>query len=79
MQAKPRWGRLVSAVVGVRWYAASSRSRDGDNALASLKAAFDGLADAGVVDNDSGITHLPVSFSIDLKRPRVELYVFDPA
>lgn len=37
-----------------------SRRRDKDNILASLKAAFDGLADAGIVADDAGFTYEPV-------------------
>ena len=36
------------------------RRRDKDNLLASLKAAFDGLTDAGVWTDDSEATYLPV-------------------
>jgi len=36
------------------------RSRDRDNMLSSMKAVFDGIADAGIVLNDSGFTHLPI-------------------
>ena len=52
-----------------------NRHRDADNALASLKAAFDGLADAGIVTNDRKITHAPVEFCVDAENPRVELRV----
>jgi len=52
---------------GFPWKAATvqatfyrGRRIDTDNALASLKASFDGLADAGIIANDSGLTHLPV-------------------
>lgn len=37
-----------------------SRRRDKDNLLASMKAYFDGLADAGVVENDSQLTYEPI-------------------
>lgn len=33
------------------------RRRDRDNLLAMLKAAFDGLADAGIVEDDSSFRH----------------------
>lgn len=48
---------------------------DGDNALAMLKPAFDGLQDAGIVTNDRQITHLPVLFFKDTETPRVELRI----
>lgn len=36
------------------------RTRDKDNLLSWCKAYFDGIADVGVVRNDSAMTHLPV-------------------
>ena len=48
---------------------------DGDNALAMLKPAFDGLQDAGIIANDRQITHLPVLFFKDAESPRVELRI----
>lgn len=71
-RAAPRWTR---ATVRIRFFHTVNRRRDKDNLLASLKAAFDGLADAGVVENDSGMTYLPVEVFIDQDRPRVELTV----
>lgn len=35
------------------------RRRDGDNLIAWLKATFDGLEDAGIVENDGNFIHLP--------------------
>jgi len=76
-KANRRWSPLAGAMVGVRWFSkAKIAHRDGDNALAALKSGFDGLADAGVVLNDSGITYLPVCFETDPINPRVDLYVF---
>jgi len=57
------------------FYHDTNRRRDGDNALASLKAAFDGLVSAGLVIDDSLITHKPVEFRIDKDKPRVELRI----
>ena len=68
----PNWG---SASVLVRAYFKDKRKRDKDNIQASLKAAFDGLADAGLIDNDSGLTHLPMEVLVDKKNPRIELVV----
>ena len=48
-----------------------ARQRDKDNLLASMKAAFDGIADSGAVANDSGITHLPVLVQVDKANPGV--------
>lgn len=63
------------ARVTARFYFRNRRRRDGDNLLASLKPAFDGIADAGVVANDSGMIHMPVEQYVDRKNPRVELVV----
>lgn len=49
------------------------RRRDRDNLLASLKAAFDGIAAAGVVEDDADLTHLPVRIEVDRENPRVEI------
>lgn len=66
----PRWEAAEAEAV---FYHAQKRGRDGDNALASLKAAYDGIAMAGIVANDKGIRHLPVRFEIDPANPRVEV------
>lgn len=63
------------ATAQATFYVKINRRRDADNALASLKAAFDGLRDAGVIADDSGLTHLPVVFAVDKVRPRVEIKV----
>lgn len=67
--------RHKSATCQINWYAKSKRRRDGDNALASSKAAIDGIADSGFIDNDSGLTHLPVIFHVDKANPRVEITI----
>jgi len=51
------------------------RRRDRDNCLAQLKAAFDGLADAGLVVDDSDFIHMPVRLEFDKANPRVELHI----
>lgn len=48
---------------------------DGDNALAALKAYIDGVADSGLLDNDRGLTHEPVTIDVDRERPRVEITI----
>jgi crossover junction endodeoxyribonuclease RusA len=53
-----------------------NRARDRDNLLASLKNGFDGIADAGLVVNDSQITHLPVLLGqIDKRNPHVVIVI----
>lgn len=68
----PLW---KSAVVYVTWYTKTKRRPDEDNARSSLKAAFDGLEDAGVLDNDRGLRHEPMEFAVDKLNPRVVLRV----
>lgn len=48
----PLWER---ATVRVTWRCMKRIHPDPDNIVASLKAAFDGLADAGIVVNDRGL------------------------
>ena len=43
------------ARVLITWEAIHSMAPDPDNIVASMKAAFDGMQDAGVVVNDRGI------------------------
>jgi len=80
------WAEAVATAGGTgdRWPQATAkatfffrqrRRRDRDNLLASLKAAFDGLADAGIISDDSGLTHLPVNIDIDRDNPRVEICI----
>lgn len=45
---------------------------DADNALASLKHHYDGIADQ-LGTNDSRFIHLPVIFALDKLNPRVEI------
>ena len=59
---------LRTASVQATFFVGVRRRRDGDNALASLKAAFDGLRDAGVIEDDSGLRHEPVEFVYDKAR-----------
>lgn len=70
----PRWER---ATVDVRWYGKTKTclSMDRDNAIASLKAAIDGLTDVGVWVDDHGVTWGKVTIGVDPKNPRVELEI----
>jgi len=71
-----RWTR---ATVTCRFLYRVARRRDGDNLIASMKAAFDGLEAAGVIRNDAGLIHLPPKITIDPStRPRVEIEVREP-
>ena len=55
------------ATVLITWESTTARHPDPDNIIASLKSAFDGLQDAGVVLNDSGLW--PVRPVILTRRP----------
>lgn len=63
------------ATAELRFHFRTAARRDRDNLLASMKAAFDGLTDAGVVADDSGITHLPVQVVTGSPAPRVEVRI----
>jgi len=54
-----------------------NRKRDEDNAVGSLKSAYDGIVDAELVKDDSPkymIREMP-EFRIDKQNPRVELRI----
>lgn len=63
------------ATTQATFYHPTRGRRDADNLLASLKPAFDGIADAGVILDDSGLVHLPVRKEVDKENPRVEILV----
>ena len=66
---------LTTATVACLFIVKTHRKRDRDNALASLKAAFDAMQDGGLIANDHGLTHAPVEFEVDREKaafgPRV--------
>lgn len=71
MLAMEQLGRVEpwkSATCYATFYVRDKRRRDADNALASLKAAFDALRDAGVIEDDSGLSHAPVRFIVNRDR-----------
>ncbi len=55
-------GPWASAEMRYRFFYRDSRRRDPDNLLASMKAAIDGIVDAGILSDDSGLKHHPVEF-----------------
>ena len=57
------------------FYWPDRRKRDKDNALSAMKAGGDGIADAGIVADDSQITYPPVIFDVDRDNPRVEVTI----
>lgn len=68
----PRWPR---ATMKARFYFKEKRRRDRSNLSASLKAHEDGLTDAGMWLDDSGVTHLPPEIHVDPDRPRLEIEI----
>jgi crossover junction endodeoxyribonuclease RusA len=64
-----------AATVLLKFYFKDKRRRDRDNLLASMKAAFDGLADAGLVVNDAAFAYMPVLTDVDKANPRVVVTV----
>ena len=63
--------------VTAHFFHANKRRRDADNAIGSLKAAYDGIVDAGLVidDDPEHMLRMPPVFEIDQDNPRVELIV----
>ena len=66
---------LSEPVVKVAHYNGRNVKIDRDNILASLKAAFDGLTDAGIWPDDCDVTYLAVVREVDRENPRVELII----
>lgn len=61
------------ATYRARFYFKDARRRDADNAIASIKSALDGVADAGLVVNDSGLWPERPEFHVDKENPRLEI------
>jgi Holliday junction resolvase RusA-like endonuclease len=75
---RPTRHQWRTATITVHWFSRTRTRPDADNALASLKAAFDGLVDAGVLADDREVTFAPIRFAVDKADPRVEITV-EPA
>lgn len=68
------WPMATTPVDGViRWYGKVNRRADTDNIMSWMKAGIDGLADAGLVENDNLIRWLPAERLKDADNPRVEI------
>jgi Holliday junction resolvase RusA-like endonuclease len=69
-----KWKRASAQAV---FYWPTNRRRDYRNAEAMLKAAYDGMVDAGLIVDDRSdvLTHQPTAFRVDKDRPRVEITV----
>lgn len=68
----PRWKNAEMIAV---FYYATNRRRDRSNSAACLKAYEDGIADAGIVENDCGMVPMPSELLIDKEHPRVEITI----
>lgn len=70
-----KWSKAEAEAV---FYWPDHRRRDLGNADASLKAAWDGMVDAGLLVDDRAevLSHLPSKFRISKDRPRVEIHLF---
>ena len=68
------WGLIE---VTPEFFHATKRRRDTDNAMTSLKPAYDGLVDAGLVEDDDPehMRRMSPVFSIDRDNPRVVLAI----
>ena len=69
------WMPLSRASIQVVYYSRTVRFLDRDNILAALKAAFDGLCDAGVLTDDRDVDYPSAIREKDAHNPRVELII----
>jgi crossover junction endodeoxyribonuclease RusA len=69
---RKQWRR---ATVKIRAFFKTKRHPDPMNFIGSLKAAFDGIQDAGIIQDDSQLWPLRPEFFTDSKNPRVELTI----
>ena len=69
----PKYRGWAAAKVQPVFYFKDKRRRDRDNLAATLKAAYDGLVDAGLLVDDEGLVPLPPEIGVDRENPRVEL------
>ena len=68
---------MQSAQVTLTFHLPDQRRRDIGNLEASMKPAYDGLVDAGLIVDDDylHLRHLPSTIEIDKGNPRVEITV----
>ena len=72
LTSPPLWAKAMSQLV---FFFKANRRHDPDNLLASVKSYFDGIADAGIMADDSGLGHHPVIIQKDKKNPRLEITI----
>jgi hypothetical protein len=76
--ARPMWKRAtIHATLYCRTH--SGLRMDADNLIASLKPHADGIADAGIVENDIGLVWLPPDRILDKANPRLVLTITESA
>lgn len=68
----PRW---LKAKMQVFAYFPNRRFPDPGNLMASLKAAEDGICDAGIVANDRGLWPERPVFNVSAGAPRIEIII----
>lgn len=70
-------GPWQRATVAATFFHRDQRRRDDVNSMAMLKPAYDGLVDAGLLEDDDAahLTTLPATFAVDREHPRVELRI----
>ena len=71
-EKKPMWQK---ATVQVTAYFPTARHMDPTNIIDALKPAFDGLQDAGVIENDKNLWPLRPVIVLRDKNPRIELTI----
>ena len=70
--ARPKVDKARTQIIA---YRGRRNRRDRDNIAASVKALWDGVTDAQVWADDSGVTHLPVVLAYDKQNPRLEILI----
>lgn len=70
--------RFPKGTAQVEWIAKTRVHPDGDNALATCKAVFDGITDSGFLADDKELTHQPVRFGVDKANPRLVVTITVP-
>lgn len=75
MAARDAKYRFAHPLLHVMFFHPYARKRDRDNHIASLKGAVDGLADAGLFENDCQVRWGDVEFLQDPSNPRVQLTI----
>jgi hypothetical protein len=68
----PRWAKASATITR---YGPTKQHPDRDNLIASLKHYIDGVADAGIVANDKGLSFAEPVFAVDKADPRIEITV----